>query len=110
MVSIHALTAVAIGLLATTAQAAKQCYGLDGKELDSSFTPCNPDADTSACCASNKTDGDICLTSGLCYAQQKPYSGFMYMNGCTDKSGIATECPHICPDGEITWIATSPCN
>lgn len=107
MVSVSALAVLAVGLLATTAQARTQCYGVDGKKLDSSFVPCNPDADTSSCCASNKTDGDICMTSGLCYAQQKPFTGLIYMNGCTDQSGIAKECPHICPDGESTDMVSS---
>lgn len=78
-----------------------QCYGLDGEQLDSSFVPCNPDDAHSPCCASNKDGGDVCLSSGLCYVQGSGLRGLIYQNGCTDSSGLASECPEICPDREF---------
>ena len=100
MVSQSILTAAAVALItySKTIRAA-QCYGLDGSTLDESFQPCNPDALNSPCCATNKADGDFCLTSGLCYAQTQGYQGFLYENGCTDQTGKSEDCLHICPDG-----------
>lgn len=88
-------------LLFTTSVQAATCYGVDGSQYtDSSFVPCNATAETSPCCASNKgTRSDICMSSGLCYAQDGADRGLIYMNGCTDETGLSADCPHICPDG-----------
>lgn len=77
------------------------CYTLDGSEYtDSSYVACNSSSQYSACCASSKgTRSDICMSSGLCYAQDGKYRGFIYMNGCTDSTGRSDACPHVCPDG-----------
>ncbi|KIW62978.1 hypothetical protein PV04_09862 [Phialophora macrospora] len=63
--TLFALCCVTASSLA--AQTKKTCYSQDGQELDSRFQPCNPDAEFSACCALNGTDGrnDICMDSGL---------------------------------------------
>ncbi|PSR86994.1 hypothetical protein BD289DRAFT_247016 [Coniella lustricola] len=82
------------------------CYNVDGTttDLDNSFQPCNASARYSACCATNKgAQADVCLTSGLCYTQGQGYSGMIYMNGCTDKTGKAANCPHFCPDATTNW-------
>lgn len=44
----------------------------------------------------DKANPDICLSSGLCYSQTDDYEGFLYINGCTDKTGKAKECPQMC--------------
>ncbi|ROW10975.1 hypothetical protein VMCG_00877 [Cytospora schulzeri] len=92
-------------LLFLPAQASKQCYFVDGSTPgDNSYAPCDPDADFSPCCANNKGNrSDICMSSGLCYGQDNSFSGFIYMNGCTDPTGMASECPHICPDETTQW-------
>lgn len=95
-----AIPAIATALLTLSAHVQAACYNVDGSSSsDEAFTACNPDADVSACCANDKgSRSDLCLSSGLCYAQDGNYRGFLYMNGCTDKSGAASECPHFCPD------------
>lgn len=96
------LAAAAANLLpAAGVRAAATCYNVDGTEsTDQAMTPCDPDAAVSACCANDKgTRSDICLSSGLCYAQDSSYRGLIFMNGCTDQSGLDSACPHICPDG-----------
>ncbi|KUI57588.1 hypothetical protein VP1G_04867 [Cytospora mali] len=96
-------------LLLLSARARATCYALDGSEItDASYTPCNPDAEVSSCCANNKgARSDICMSSGLCYAQDGDYKGFIYSNGCTDKTGLSNECPHFCPDGTLLVSATA---
>lgn len=88
---------------------AASCYTVNGEEYtDSSFVPCNPNAETSPCCASNKgTRSDICMSSGLCYSQDGDNRGLIYMNGCTDDTGLSTDCPHICPDGMCSFTPMS---
>lgn len=88
-------------LLPAHVRATTKCYFVDGSEPeDSSFVPCDPDADVSPCCASNKgSRSDICMSSGLCYAQDGNHRGFIFSNGCTDQTGTASKCPHFCPDG-----------
>lgn len=89
-------------LLTPGAQADATCYNVDGTEsTDAAMAPCFPNADVSACCAINKgSRSDICLSSGLCYAQDNDYRGLIFMNGCTDSTGLSSDCPHLCPDGE----------
>lgn len=100
---------IAFGLLVSQSTAASQCYRMNGDVLDDeSFAPCNPDADVSACCSTNKNNGDICMSSGLCYAQMGASAGFIYSNGCTDKTGKAKECPHICPDSKWRIVSHNP--
>lgn len=95
-------------LIIQSVQAAS-CYTVNGEEYtDSSFVPCEPDAEVSPCCASNKgTRSDICMSSGLCYAQDGDNRGLIYMNGCTDNTGLSTDCPHICPDGVYSFPPVS---
>jgi hypothetical protein len=49
------------------------------------FQPCNPDAEFSACCALNGTDGqnDICMDSGLCMSTSGWFPTYLWANGCT---------------------------
>lgn len=81
----------------TTAQ---QCYGLDGKKLDDSYAPCNPNAKFSGCCATKRTVGspDICLDNGLCMRTNNEMMGTIWQSGCTDATGKDAACPRICPD------------
>ncbi|KAF5845014.1 hypothetical protein GGP41_001105 [Bipolaris sorokiniana] len=60
MVGCRSLLTVLVTLAAVVKS--QQCYGVDGSLLDKSYTPCNPSAKNSGCCAS----GDICLSNGLC--------------------------------------------
>lgn len=89
-------------LLLLPAGVRSACYNVDGTAAaDDSYQPCNASAEVSACCANNKgAASDICLSSGLCYAQMENFRGLIYMNGCTDKTGLSNNCPHFCPDGE----------
>ncbi|THW22766.1 hypothetical protein D6D24_00979 [Aureobasidium pullulans] len=78
--------------------AAARCYNLQGTAPpDGSFVACNPDAEVSACCASNKAQPDICMQGGLCYATMDSYSGYLYGNGCTDPTASDDACPIVCP-------------
>lgn len=88
-------------LLPAGVRTAATCYNVDGTEsTDAAMAPCDPNAAVSACCANDKgTRSDICLSSGLCYAQDFDYRGLIFMNGCTDQTGLDSNCPHICPDG-----------
>ena len=88
---------LALGLLLLPAARA-ECFKFDGTPAGPTHQPCDPDAEVSACCATNKQRPDICLSSGLCYAQETGYKGMVYSNGCTDETGTAKECPHFCPD------------
>lgn len=94
----HHRTVLLALVFAPTLHAASKCYGIDGTPSDDSYRPCDPDAQFSACCATNKDRGDICMSSGLCYSQDAGYEGFIYSNGCTDPTGRAEACPHFCPD------------
>ena len=74
------------------------CYSLDGQELSDIFAPCKPSARYSPCCATKKTNPDICLDgTGLCYCTDGISAGTVWQEGCTDKTGIANECPRVCP-------------
>lgn len=77
------------------------CYFVDGTPGYSDQRPCDPSAEVSACCATFRPDyPDICLSSGLCYS----YEGFLFMDGCTDKSGKANGCPQFCRDGKYDCV------
>ena len=93
------------GLLAvaslSTLVSAQKCFSMDGQALDAKYQPCYPDAEVSACCQLNGTQGadqqnDICLDSGLCQSTSGWYAGFLYINGCTDQTLKSTGCPQLC--------------
>ncbi|PNY24450.1 N-acetyltransferase eso1 [Tolypocladium capitatum] len=90
-------------LFVSPLRAAKTCYYIDGSEADGTQMPCNTVAEFSSCCSLAKDRPDICLSSGLCYAQASGYEGLIYSNGCTDRTGKAAECPHFCPDRTNGW-------
>lgn len=92
------LLAAALSIASLTLRVHAECFLIDGTPAGDSYQPCNPDAEFSACCATNKGAPDICLSSGLCYSQDAQFKGFVYSNGCTDRTGQAEECPHFCPD------------
>ena len=84
------------------AAANQKCYSLTGAELDDTFAPCNSTAKHSGCCATNKSTGaDICLDSGLCMASSGQYMGTIWQPGCTDSTGMASECPQLCPGSTL---------
>ncbi|KAH7329578.1 hypothetical protein B0I35DRAFT_507838 [Stachybotrys elegans] len=87
-------------LLPHAVHAQAQCYVLTGEEADDSVVPCNPDARHSPCCASNKSTPDICLSSGLCYAEHPGFKGLIYSNGCTDRNFEDDACPSVC----ASWL------
>jgi len=72
---------------------AQKCYSVDGAALNSTFTPCNPGAKHSGCCAST----DLCLSNGLCMATTDVYIGIIFSRGCTDSTGNDVACPQLCP-------------
>ncbi|KAF2750501.1 hypothetical protein M011DRAFT_456368 [Sporormia fimetaria CBS 119925] len=86
---------------------AQKCYALDGTELDTSFKPCNPTAEHSGCCATNRSSGpnDLCLDSGLCMAPAGDAVGTISQAGCTDPTFQAPGCPKVCPDVASTDAA-----
>lgn len=74
------------------------CYARDGTILTGGYLPCDSTASESACCLLDEGDGgpaDICTTAGLCY-RQDGIPGFLYQNGCTDKSWASPNCPKFC--------------
>ncbi|KAF2273022.1 uncharacterized protein EI97DRAFT_445299 [Westerdykella ornata] len=102
-----------LSTLATAASAAsdRKCYSLNGTELDSTFRPCNPNAQHSGCCATNRRTGspDICLDSGLCMVTGGEYVGTIWQAGCTDPSGRDKGCPRVCPvDASSSPPSTPP--
>ncbi|KAF1839493.1 hypothetical protein BDW02DRAFT_155016 [Decorospora gaudefroyi] len=101
-----------LSVFATVVAAAatsQKCYGVDGTALNGTYTPCNPSAKHSACCASS----DICLSNGLCMATTGASIGQLFQSGCTDKSGKDTACPQkMCPgasddfDDDLTPVSS----
>lgn len=83
-----------------TVVASQQCYGIDGSALDKTFTPCNPNAEHSACCAS----GDVCLSNGLCMSTEDVTVGMIFSRGCTDATGKDTACPQQCSGGKYGLV------
>ncbi|KAK5946281.1 hypothetical protein PMZ80_000423 [Knufia obscura] len=74
---------------------------MDGQVLDARYQPCYPQAESSACCMLNGTQGedqqnDLCLDSGLCQSTSGWFAGFLYINGCTDQTGKADGCAKLC--------------
>jgi hypothetical protein len=90
MVACRSLLTVFVTLAAVVKS--QQCYGVDGSVLDKSYTPCNPNAKHSGCCAS----GDICLSNGLCMGTQGASIGMIFSRGCTDSTGNDVACPQQC--------------
>jgi hypothetical protein len=91
------LSTYSLSLLYIPSGGATTCYGADGFPMDDvALMPCGS---LSACCASNKTNADICTSSGLCYSIDGPYSGFLFQVGCTDPQGKAAGCPRFCDSG-----------
>jgi hypothetical protein len=97
-----------LSFLATfiTFAASQQCYGLDGTQLDDTYSPCNPSAKHSGCCATRRSSGaDICLDNGLCLSTHDEMMGTIWQKGCTDASGRDAACPrNLCPDGMYTAL------
>ena len=88
-------------LIASRLVLAQKCYSMDGQQLDSRYQPCYPQAESSACCMLNGTQGsdqanDLCMDSGLCQSTSGWYAGFLYINGCTDPTGKGEGCARIC--------------
>lgn len=78
-----------------------RCYDVSGAELDLTYTPCNPGAKHSGCCATNRPWGspDICLDSGLCLATSGELIGTVVHAGCTDPTGQDEACAKVCAGG-----------
>lgn len=75
---------------------ARQCYNVQGIALDTSYEPCDTDAEVSACCQLNHTSPDVCFGTGLCLSTRDEFAGTIWGDGCTDQQGGDTACPHIC--------------
>ncbi len=94
------ISLMVLGAIADLATA-QRCFSMDGQALDARYQPCYPQAESSACCQLNGTQGeaqqnDLCLDSGLCQSTSGWYAGFLYINGCTDQTGKADGCPKLC--------------
>ncbi|KAF1986958.1 hypothetical protein K402DRAFT_393111 [Aulographum hederae CBS 113979] len=90
-------TLVAFILLSSLFQAATAsngtCYFPNG--VESSGSPCNPDAPESVCCG----PGFVCLSNGLCTLGpdlRKTYRYEYYRSSCTDATWNSTDCPAFC--------------
>lgn len=64
----------------------KQCY-YPNKSTSTTDTPCDANADVSACCS----PGDLCLANGLCLNY-----GRLSRGSCTDSTFSSSQCPQIC--------------
>jgi hypothetical protein len=89
------LTVFATFIAVATSQ---KCYAVDGTALDSTYTPCNPSAKHSSCCAST----DICMSNGLCMGTMNESIGMIFSRGCTDSKGNDASCQQMCPGGTFT--------
>lgn len=99
MVSSRSLLTVFATLIAVATS--QQCYAVDGTALDKTYTPCNPSANHSGCCAST----DICMSNGLCMGTTNESIGMIFSRGCTDKEGKDAACQQdLCPGGKFTNI------
>jgi hypothetical protein len=83
------------------ANAASQCYMLNGILATSDFQPCTSNlasGSNSACCNLGKNPPDICLGGGLCQRMDSAEGNFLiYAVGCTDSTGKDAACPQYCP-------------
>lgn len=82
------------------------CY-LPGGSLDSESTPCNAEADASACCPVN----DICLSNGFCFGARDTQPNLLTRASCSDETFSSQNCPQSCntanPHGyEFLWPAS----
>ncbi|CAN9231744.1 hypothetical protein CC77DRAFT_1031364 [Alternaria alternata] len=91
MVSSRSLLTVFATFIAVAAS--QKCYAVDGTALDSTYTPCNPSAKHSSCCAST----DVCMSNGLCMGTTNESIGMIFSRGCTDSKGKDASCQQICP-------------
>ncbi|EAQ83462.1 hypothetical protein CHGG_09866 [Chaetomium globosum CBS 148.51] len=67
----------------------KYCYYPNG-QIAVSDSPCNPNADDSACCDGDK--GMMCMSNNLCRGP----GGTTVRSSCTDKSWDSTACAALC--------------
>ncbi|KAI1644748.1 uncharacterized protein F4817DRAFT_346171 [Daldinia loculata] len=73
----------------TAFAAINNCYYPNQQEAEDD-SPCNPDADSSACCGGGI--GNICLSNGLC---QGP-NGAVIRGSCSDKNWDSENCANYC--------------
>jgi hypothetical protein len=84
---------ILLNIVGATPGPHKVCYFPNGNV--SVAEPCNLDAAQSSCC----TQGWICLTNGMCQANNasaKIYTSKFFRGGCTDQNWKDPACPQIC--------------
>ncbi|KAI9854408.1 MAG: hypothetical protein M1813_001257 [Trichoglossum hirsutum] len=81
------LLVLSLSLLAT----ADQCYYPNGLiAADYNYVPCEGTSYSSCCIPS---EGDVCLSNGLCYY---PKGAYPFRGACTDRSWSSDSCPKYC--------------
>ncbi|KAF3064354.1 hypothetical protein GL218_01035 [Daldinia childiae] len=73
----------------TVFAAVDHCYYPNQQEAEDN-SPCNPDADSSACCGGGI--GNICLSNGLCQGS----NGAVIRGSCSDKNWDSKNCAKYC--------------
>jgi hypothetical protein len=74
------------------------CYYPNGSNAtDYTYVPCKGGSGVSSCCI--PSEGDVCLSNGLCYYDHGSYP---FRGACTDKSWKSPSCP--------TWCIASMCD
>ncbi|RSL73327.1 hypothetical protein CEP54_000334 [Fusarium duplospermum] len=72
-----------------------QCYYPNGQDAPRD-TPCQPDAEASACCA----EGYICMSTGMCQFVQDTGTGKFARGSCTNQDWSSSLCPNYCTDAD----------
>ncbi|KAH0558911.1 hypothetical protein GP486_004460 [Trichoglossum hirsutum] len=96
------LLVLSVPLLAT---ADPQCYYPNGLvALDYAYVPCQGTTFSSCCIPS---EGDVCLSNGLCYYSKGQYP---FRGACTDKTWTSDACPKYCiSTNPKVWQALTSC-
>ncbi|GAW22810.1 hypothetical protein ANO14919_123530 [Xylariales sp. No.14919] len=81
--------------------AASKCFYPDGSEATGD-SPCNPDAEVSACCGSSSDS--TCLSNSLC----EDGSGRVIRGSCSDQSWSDPACPRYCLGKLWPLISSDP--
>lgn len=101
---ILSLSSAAFGFFAHRVRAS--CYYPDGTfPTDYSYEPCTGDQYSTCCIPS---EGDQCLSNGLCYY---PGGEYAFRGACTDKTWQASQCFQHCKSGDAasSWDELVAC-
>lgn len=90
---------VGLALIQSSRAGSSVCYYPDGSEAkDYVYVPCNGTGVGSCCIPS---EGDVCLSDGLCYYTSSPY---VYRGACTDQTWKSSSCPQYCRSRMLTSL------